>query len=115
MPDRRESARDQSIQLCVAEIGEPGMTRDGLRDISADGPVIEPSHVVEFTKRLISPPGSDSILAKIIRWRDNFAEVAFGPETPFEPTVSDLDERLRQSEQKKRQLQSRINALLSRD
>ena len=82
MPDRREGARDQSIQLCVAEI---------------------------------SPPGSDSILAKIIRWRDNFAEVAFGPETPFEPPVSDLDERLRQSEQKKRQLQSRINALLSRD
>jgi hypothetical protein len=119
MPDRREGARNKSIHLCVAEIGEPGMSRDGgLRDIPADGPAVEPSHVVEFKKRLISPgtgPGTGSFLAKIIRWRDNFADVAFGPETPFEPPVSDLDERLRQSEQKKRQLQSRINALLSRD
>ena len=54
-------------------------------------------------------------LASIIRWRDNFVGVAFSPERPHGLPVSDLEERLRQSELKKRQLQRRINALLSQD
>ncbi|HEX5231000.1 MAG TPA: hypothetical protein VFW56_02075 [Bradyrhizobium sp.] len=54
-------------------------------------------------------------LASIIRWRDNFVSVAFSSEGPHEPPVSDLGKRLRQSERKKRQLQRRINALLSQD
>jgi hypothetical protein len=51
-----------------------------------------------------------SFLARIIWWRDNFVGVAFSSETEF--PVSDLAERLRKSEKKKRQLQRRINALL---
>jgi hypothetical protein len=45
-------------------------------------------------------------------WRDNFVGVAFSSERPSAP-VSDLAERLRQSEQKKRQLKRRIDELLS--
>jgi hypothetical protein len=56
-----------------------------------------------------------SFLARTIRWRDNFVGVAFSSEKHYELPVSDLEERLRQSEQKKRQLQRRINALLSQD
>ncbi|MEO6779723.1 MAG: hypothetical protein ABI407_01805 [Bradyrhizobium sp.] len=56
-----------------------------------------------------------SFLASIVRWRDNFVGVAFSSERPHGLPVSDLEERLRQSEHKKRQLQRRINALLSQD
>jgi hypothetical protein len=52
-----------------------------------------------------------SFLAKIIWWRDNFVGVAFSAETPSAP-VSDIEERLRISEMKKRQLQRRIKQLL---
>jgi hypothetical protein len=40
--------------------------------------------------------------------------VAFSSETPSTLPVSDLDERLRQSEAKKLQLQRRINELLDK-
>ena len=119
MLDRHDSARDKSIDRSVAEIGQPGMTRDcGLRNISPGSVEIAPSNVVRFPKRLTSPgiaPGSRSLLARLVRWRDNFVDVAFGPDKPHELPVSDLDERLRRSEQKKRQLQIRINALLGHD
>ena len=52
-----------------------------------------------------------SFLAKVIWWRDNFVGVAFRAESPAEP-VSDLGERLRRSEIKKRQLQRQIDELL---
>lgn len=112
MLDRRECARDKIIDRGVAEIGEPGMTRD------CAGANIEFSNVVKFQKQPISlgiALRSRSFRAKIIRWRDNFVGIAFRSENPYELPVSDLEERLRQSEQKKRQLQHRINALLSRD
>ena len=44
--------------------------------------------------------------------RDNFVGVAFNSETSSELPVSDIEERLRRSEKKKRQLQRRINELL---
>jgi len=48
----------------------------------------------------------------VIWWRDNFVGVAFRAESPAEP-VSDLEERLRRSEIKKRQLQQKIDELLN--
>ena len=48
----------------------------------------------------------------MIWWRDNFVGVAFRAEAPFELPVSDLEERLRKSEHKKRQLQRRIKQLI---
>jgi hypothetical protein len=53
-----------------------------------------------------------SLLARIIRWRDNFVGVAFCSESPYELPGSDLAARLRKSEKKKRQLQRRIRELI---
>lgn len=115
MQDRRESVRDKVMYGGVAEIGEHGATRDCIvRNISDRGATIEFSNVVQLPKEQISlriARKGRSFLAKAIWWRDNFVGVAFRAESPAEP-VSDLAERLRRSEIKKRQLQRRIEELL---
>jgi hypothetical protein len=116
MLDRRQSPRDKVIYGGVAEIGERGATRECIvRNISEKGARIEFSNVIKLPRQQISltiARKGRSFLAKIIWWRDNFVGVAFGSETSSEPAVSDLEERLRQSEQKKKQLQRRIRELL---
>ena len=115
MRDRRESVRNKVMYGGVAEIGERGATRDCIvRNISDRGATIEFSNVVTLPKEQISlriARKGRSFLAKVIWWRDNFVGVAFRAESPAEP-VSDLEERLRKSEIKKRQLQRRIQELL---
>jgi hypothetical protein len=116
MLDRRQSARDKVIYGGVAEIGEHGATRDCVvRNISDKGASLEFSNVVHLPKERMSlriARKGRSFLAKVVWWRDNFVGVAFSPETPSELPVSDIEERLRKSEIKKRQLQRRINELL---
>ena len=116
MIERRESVRDKVIYGGVAEIGEPGVTSDCVvRNISEKGASLEFSNIVLPTKSqmgLTIARKGRSFLAKIIWWRDNFVGVAFSSETPYELPGSDLAERLRQSELKKRQLQRRIKELL---
>ena len=116
MLDRRQSARDKVIYGGVAEIDEHGARRDCVvRNISENGAHIEFSNVVNLPKEKMSltiARKGRSFLAKVIWWRDNFVGVAFSSEQPYELPVSDLEERLRKSEKKKRQLQRRINALL---
>ena len=116
MLDRRESVRDKVIYGGVAEIGERGVTRDCVvRNISEKGASIEFSNVIKLPKEKMSltiARKGRSFLARIVWWRDNFVGVAFRAETPAEP-VSDLEERLRRSEIKKRQLQRRIDELLN--
>jgi hypothetical protein len=116
MLDRRQSARDKVIYGGVAEIGECGGSRDCVvRNISDKGAHLEFSNIVKLPKEQISltiARKGRSFLAKIIWWRDNFVGVAFSPEAPAELPGSDLAERLRESEKKKRQLQRRINQLL---
>jgi hypothetical protein len=115
MRDRRESVRNKVMYGGVAEIGERGATRDCIvRNISDRGATIEFSNVVQLPKEQMSlriARKGRSFLAKVIWWRDNFVGVAFRAESPAEP-VSDLEERLRKSEIKKRQLQRRIQELL---
>ena len=115
MLDRRQSARDKVMYGGVAEIGERGDKRDCIvRNISDRGATIEFSNVVKLPKEQMSlriARKGRSFLAKVIWWRDNFVGVAFRAESPAEP-VSDLEERLRKSEIKKRQLQRRIQELL---
>jgi hypothetical protein len=115
MLDRRQSARDKVIYGGVAEIGEGGGSRDCVvRNISEKGAQVEFSNVIKLPKEQMSltiARKGRSFLAKIIWWRDNFVGVAFSSETPSAP-VSDLAERLRKSEQKKRQLQRRIKELI---
>jgi hypothetical protein len=116
MLDRRQSPRDKVIYGGVAEIGERGATRECIvRNISEKGARIEFSNVIKLPRQQISltiARKGRSFLARIIWWRDNFVGVAFGSETSSEPAVSDLEERLRKSEQKKKQLQRRIRELL---
>ena len=111
MRDRRESTRDK---VMYGGVGESGATRECIvRNISDNGATIEFSNVVDFPKEQLSlriARKGRSFLAKAIWWRDNFVGVAF-TDMPAEP-VSDLEERLRKSEIKKRQLQRRIKDLL---
>jgi hypothetical protein len=117
MRDRRESVRDKVMYGGVAEIGERGATRECIvRNISDRGATIEFSGNVnvELPREQLSlriARKGRSFLAKVIWWRDNFVGVAFKAESPAEP-VSDLAERLRRSEIKKRQLQRQIDELL---
>ena len=116
MLDRRQNTRDKVIYGGVAEIGERGESRDCVvRNISENGARIEFNNAVRLPKEQISltiARKGRSFLARIIWWRDNFVGVAFSAETPSELPKSDLGERLRRSELKKRQLQRRIKELL---
>ena len=116
MLDRRESVRDKVIYGGVAEIGERGATRDCVvRNISKKGASIEFSNVIKLPKEKISltiARKGRSFLARVVWWRDNFVGVAFSSEKPYDLPVSDLEERLRKSELKKRQLQRRIKELI---
>ena len=115
MQDRRENARDKVIYGGVAEIGENGASRECIvRNISDKGASVEFSNVVNLPREEMSlriARKGRSFLARVVWWRDNFVGLAFKAETPSEP-VSDLEERLRKSEIKKRQLQRRIQQLL---
>ena len=114
MLDRRQSPRDKVIYGGVAEIGERGTTEQCVvRNISEQGARVEFSNVIALPKKQMSltiARKGRSFLAKVIWWRDNFVGVAFSSETPL--PVSDIEERLRKSEQKKQQLQRRIKELL---
>ena len=116
MLDRRQSARDKVIYGGVAEVGESGATSECVvRNISETGAHLEFSNVVKLPKEQMSltiARKGRSFLAKIVWWRDNFVGVAFSSDRPYELPVSDIEERLRKSEKKKRQLQRRINELL---
>ena len=115
MQDRRESTRDKVMYGGIAEIGEHGTTRECIvRNISDKGASIEFDDGVQLPKEQLSlriARKGRSFLASVVWWRDNFVGVAFRAEAPTEP-VSDLEERLRRSEIKKRQLQRRIDELL---
>jgi hypothetical protein len=120
MIERRESARDKVIYGGVTDLGERGSARECIvRNISDTGASLEFSNVVQLKRDVaqkkdlgltIARKGR-SFLAKIVWWRDNFIGIAFSEGHPDAP-VSDLAERLRQSEKKKRQLQRRIKQLI---
>ena len=116
MLDRRQSVRDKVIYGGVAEIGERGASRDCVvRNISENGARLEFSYDIRLPKDrmlLTIARKGRSFLARIIWWRDNFVGVAFSSQTSYELPGSDLAERLRKSEIKKRQLQRRIKELL---
>ena len=116
MLDRRRTTRDKVMYGGVAEIGERGATRECVvRNISEQGARLEFGNVIKLPKQQISltiARKGRSFLARIIWWRDNFIGVAFSSDTSSELPVSDLEERLRKSEQKKRQLQRRIKELI---
>jgi hypothetical protein len=115
MLDRRQSARDKVIYGGVAEMAERGTSRGCvIRNISEHGAHLEFSNNIALPKdsvRLTIARKGRSVLARIIWWRDNFVGVAFHSDS-YELPGSDLAERLRESEKKKRQLQQRIKELI---
>jgi hypothetical protein len=116
MPDRRQSARDKVIYGGVAEIAESGASRNCVvRNISEHGAHLEFTNEIGLPKtslQLKIARKGRSFIARIIWWRDNFVGVAFNSEQAYELPGSDLAERLRKSENKKRQLQQRIKELI---
>ena len=116
MLDRRESARDEDFYRRVAETSEHGTIPDSVvRTVSEGGASLQFSGTAKTPKKHMSlgiARKCRSFLARIIWWRDYFLGVAFSSEQPFQLPFSDLEQRLRQSEKKKRQLQRRINQLL---
>ena len=116
MIERREHARDKVIYGGVASHDDGKTTKDCVvRNLSEHGAQIEiakaglsPGERMALT---IARKGR-SFLARIIWWRDNLVGIAFSDETVLRAPASDLEERLRISEKKKRQLQRRIDELL---
>jgi PilZ domain len=119
MLDRRRSARDKVIYGGVAEIGERGATRDCVvRNISDEGAGIEFGNLAALPRERLSltiARKGRRFLARVVWWRDNFVGIAFNSDPSAELPVSDLAERLRKSERKKRQLQRRIKELMGED
>jgi PilZ domain len=116
MQDRRQSPRDKVMYGGIAEVTESGASRDCVvRNISKDGAHLEFNSAIRLPKdslRLTIARKGRSFMARIIWLRDNFVGVAFNPEQTYELPGSDLAERLRKSELKKRQLQRRIKELI---
>ena len=114
MQDRRQSVRDKVLYGGVAEINESGSTMDCVvRNISERGACVELDQAAKLPEEMnLTIARKDrSFLARLIWRQANKVGLAFRMMTSDAP-VSDLDERLRKSEIKKRQLQRRINDLL---
>ena len=113
MQDRRQNARDKVIYGGVAT--ETGWKSDCVvRNISENGACVEFSNIAKLPEEMsltIEKRGR-SFLARMIWWRDGRVGVAFRIMAGTALPASDLDERLRRSEQKKRALQRRIKELI---
>jgi PilZ domain-containing protein len=114
MLDRRQSPRDKVLYGGVAGINERGSTMDCVvRNISAGGACVEFDQTAKLPEEInltVAHKGR-SFLAKMVWRQANRVGLAFRTMMTDAP-ASDLDERLRRSEIKKRQLQRRIKELL---
>src|SRR5271155_3115592 len=114
MLDRRQGGRDRVIFGGTAAVNERGSTMDCVvRNISDRGACVGLDHAANLPEEisLTIPRKGPSFLARMIWRQANKVGLAFRIMTSGEP-ASDLDERLRKSERKKRQLQRRIKELL---
>jgi hypothetical protein len=117
MQDRRRSVRDKVLLGGVAEISEIGTTMDCVvRNFSDNGACVEfngQANLPEQISLTIKRKGR-CYIAKMIWRHANRVGLAFRAMVTDAP-VDDFDARLRRSEQKKRELQRRINELLGED
>jgi hypothetical protein len=114
MLERRQSVREKVLYGGVADINERGTTTNCVvRNISEQGACVEIDPMARLPDQwnLTIARKGRSYLARLIWRQANKVGLAFRMMTSDAP-VSDLDERLRRSEIKKRQLQRRINELL---
>jgi hypothetical protein len=117
MLDRRESTGDEGLRGGAAETsGHDGTTSAPVaRNISESGGSFQFSDTAKLSMEQMSlriARKARSFLTRIHWWRNNFVGFAFGSEQPFQLPFSDLEQRLLNSDNKKRQLQRRINQLL---
>ena len=114
MQDRRHGARDKVFMGGVAEINDTGSTMDCVvRNFSDRGACVELESAAKLPDQMrvtIARKGR-SYLARMIWRQANRVGLAFRTMVTDAPT-SDLEARLRRSEQKKRQLQRKIKQLL---
>ena len=114
MDERRKNARDKVIYGAIAS-KDNKVKECVVRDISEQGARIEFKSGARLPKDEMSlaiARKGRSFLARIIWWRDNIVGVAFS-DPPVESAKSvDIEERLRKSEKKKRELQKQIQKLL---
>ena len=117
MQDRRQSVRDKVRFGGVAEVSERGSAMNCVvRNFSDSGACVEIAGGAKLPKQVtlkIARKGK-AYLAQLIWRQANKVGLAFRIMTSDRP-VDDLDERLRRSEIKKRQLQRRIKQLLGED
>jgi hypothetical protein len=115
MLDRRQSVRDRVILGGVASINDRGSTMDCVvRNISEGGACVEFHETAKLPDemRVAITPKDCSFFARTMWRRAGKVGLAFRTMTAAGlPASTDLDERLRRSEQKKRQLQRRIKEL----
>lgn len=114
MQDRRQGLRDKVFLGGVAEINERGSTMDCVvRNINERGACVEIDQATKLPEkiRLNIPHKGRSFLARMIWRHANRAGLAFRTMVT-DPPSDDLDERLRRSQIKQRQLKRRIQELL---
>ena len=114
MPDRRQSERDKVFFGGVAEINQRGSTIDCVvRNFSDRGACVEidSADSVPENLNLNIPRKGRSFLAQMIWRHANRVGLAFRTMVT-DPQSNDLDERLRRSQIKQRQLKRRIKELL---
>jgi hypothetical protein len=115
MLDRRQSVRDRLILGGVASINDRGSTMDCVvRNMSEGGACVEFDETAKLPDEMrvtVTLKGC-SFFART-RWRQaGRVGLAFRTRTAAGlPATTDLDERLRRSERKKRELQRRIREL----
>ena len=118
MPDRRQGVRNRVIFGGVAAINESGSTMDCVvRNIGEHGACVEFDSAAKLPDEMsLNIPRKDrSFLATLIWRQANRVGLAFLRTMVTDAPVDDFDARLRRSEQKKRELERRINALLGED
>jgi PilZ domain-containing protein len=117
MLDRRQSPRDKVLYGGVAEINERGSTMDCVvRNVSEAGACVEFNQAAKLPEEMrltISRKGR-SFLARMIWRQANRVGLAFRTMVT-DPPSSDLEERLRISQIKQRQLKRRIKELIGQD
>jgi hypothetical protein len=116
MQDRRQSVRDKVFFSGLAEIDNTSTVGCVVRNFSERGACVELDLATRLPgqmKLAIARKGR-SYLAELVWRQANRVGLAFKTMVT-DARTNDLDARLRQSEKKKRQLQRRINQLLSED
>lgn len=114
MQDRRQGRRDKVFLGGVAEINKRGSTMDCVvRNINERGACVEIDEAARLPEKLglSIPRKGRSFLAQTIWRHANRVGLAFRTMVT-DPPSDDLDERLRRSQIKQRQLKRRIKELL---